>query len=107
MSPETPARSRGRRTGTPSTPIASSVWRCSRNAPWSARTPIFTVPLPAADGEPLLLGDRLWGDAPHRGSQALRDVGDDRRVVEMRCRRDDGVRHPGRILALEDPRADE
>src|SRR6185436_3447742 len=115
ISPETPSRSAGSRTGTPSTPIASSVWRCSRKAPWRARTPIFIVVwraaraprLPAADREAFLLRDRFHGDAPHRGSQALRDVRDDRRVVEVGRRLDDRVRHPGRILALEDARPDE
>src|SRR6185503_605145 len=115
ISPETPSRSAGSRTGTPSTPIASSVWRCSRKAPWRARTPIFIVVwraaraprLPAADREAFLVRDRFHGDASHRGSQALRDVRDDRRVVEVGRRLDDRVRHPRGILALEDARPDE
>ena len=37
----------------------------------------------------------------------LRDLGDHLRVVEVRRRLDDGVRHPRRVLALEDARADE
>jgi hypothetical protein len=43
MRPATSSRSAGRRTGTPSTPIAASVERCSRNAPCKARTPIFIL----------------------------------------------------------------
>src|SRR3954447_6156944 len=63
--------------------------------------------LPAPDGQALLLGDRFERDTAHRGPKALRDVGDDRRVVEVGGPLDDGVRHPGRALALEDPRTDE
>src|SRR5678815_4930903 len=115
MRPLTPARSAGSRTRTPCTPIASSVSRCSRNAPWSASTPIFmtrppatwSVALPAADGEPFLGRDLLERDAAHRGSQALRDLRDLGRVVEERRRLDDRVGHPRRILALEDAGADE
>src|SRR4051812_32456772 len=107
----TPSRSPGRRTGTPSTPIDASVWRCSRKAPWSASTPIFmaraAARLPAPDGEALLVRDRFHRDAAHRCTEPLRDVGDDRGVVEVGRGLNDRVRHPGRILALEDPGADE
>src|SRR5207344_3161980 len=98
ISPLTSTRSAGSRTRTPSTPMAWSVSRCSRNAPCRASTPIFMAGalagssfarLPAADGEPLLGGDLLEGDPAHRGSQALGDLGDLLRVVEERRRLDD------------------
>src|SRR5688572_11403933 len=85
ISPLTPSRSAGSRTPTPSTPIAPSVSRCSRNAPCRASTPILMAgayravpwkPLPAANGEALLLRDLLETDAAHRGSETLRDLGD-------------------------------
>src|SRR4051795_1164244 len=116
MSPLTPSRSAGSRTRTPSTPIARSVSRCSRKAPCRASTPIFmagtpaassVAPLPAPDGESLLIRDLLEGDPAHRSTEALADLGDLLRVVEERGGLDDRVRHPGRILALEDPGADE
>src|SRR4051812_47842681 len=116
MSPETSSRSAGSRTRTPSTPIARSVSRCSRKAPCRASTPIFmagtraassVAPLPAPDGESLLIRDLLEGDPAHRSTEALADLGDLLRIVEERRRLDDGVGHPGRILALEDPRPDE
>src|SRR3954453_11161117 len=116
ISPETSSRSAGSRTRTPSTPIARSVARCSAKAPCSASTPIFIVrswsgssfaPLPAPDGEALLIRDLLEGDPAHRSTEALADLGDLLRVVEERGCLDDGVGHPGRILALEDPRPDE
>src|SRR5436190_5183684 len=104
----------GRRTSTGSTPIERSTATCSAKAPWSASTPIFIVPaptpgrsLPAADRQPLALGDRLDRDALHRAPEALRDLGDDLGVLEVRGGLDDGVGHPRRILALEDARADE
>src|SRR3954451_7363506 len=116
MSPETSSRSPGSRTRTPSTPIARSVSRCSRKAPCRASTPIFmagtraassVAPLPAPDGESLVIRDLLEGDPAHRSTEALADLGDLLRVVEERRRLDDGVGHPGRILALEDARPDE
>src|SRR3954451_17187176 len=116
MSPETSARSAGSRTRTPSTPIARSVSRCSRKAPCRASTPIFmagtraassVAPLPAPDGESLLIRDLLEGDPAHRSTEALADLGDLLRVVEEGGGLDDRVRHPGRILTLEDPGADE
>src|SRR3954449_13574792 len=116
MSPETSSRSAGSRTPAPSTPIARSVSRCSRKAPCRASTPIFmagtraassVAPLPAPDGESLLIRDLLEGDPAHRSTEALADLGDLLRIVEERRRLDDGVGHPGRILALEDPRPDE
>src|SRR5687767_6138409 len=116
MSPLTPSRSAGSRTRTPLTPIERSVSRCSRNAPWRARTPILMgarsraawwAALPAANGEPLLVRDLLERDTSHRGSKALGDLGDLLGIIEECGGLDDGVRHPGRILRLEDARADE
>src|SRR3954471_17144248 len=116
MSPETASRSAGSRARTPSTPIARSVSRCSRKAPCRASTPIFmagtraassVAPLPAPDGESLVIRDLLEGDPAHRSTEALADLGDLLRIVEERRRLDDGVGHPRRILALEDPRPDE
>ena len=43
----------------------------------------------------------------HRRAEALGDLGDDLRVVEVGRRLDDGVGHPRRVLALEDAGADE
>src|SRR3954452_6293386 len=104
MSPLTPSRSAGSRTRTPSTPIFRSVSRCSRKAPCRASTPIFIWErLPAADGEPLRVRDLVDRDAAHRGPEPAAHFGDLLRVVEERGRLDDGVRHPRRILALEDP----
>src|SRR4029077_5205031 len=88
--PASPSRSAGSRTRTPSTPMVRSVSRCSRNAPCRARTPILMAGLagrsfgrlPAANGESLLVGDLLEGDAAHRRSQALGDLGDLGRVIE-------------------------
>src|ERR1035437_9009501 len=139
--PATSSRSAGRRTSTPSTPIAARVAMCSRKAPCTARTPIFTTwlrsrvvdrrrvvatgsgrprspagsaearvgyrRLPAPGREALGIGDRLQRDSAHGCPQALRDLGQDLRVVEMGGGLDDRVRHPGRLLALEDARAHE
>src|SRR4051794_41493952 len=116
MSPLTPSRSAGSRAGTRSTRIARSVSRCARKAPGRASTPSFmagtraassVAPLPAPDGESLLIRDLLEGDPAHRSTEALADLGDLLRIVEERGCLDDGVGHPGRILALEDPRPDE
>src|SRR4051794_41856650 len=83
MSPLTPSRSAGSRTRTPSTPIARSVSRCSRKAPCRASTPIFmagtraaasVAPLPAPDGEALLIPDLPQGGPPHRSTQAPADL---------------------------------
>src|SRR3990172_5231772 len=104
----------------PSTPIWRRTARCSTKSPCSASTPILigripssggpvagALPLPAADRQPLALGDGRDLDAAHRGAQALRDLGDDLRIVEVGGRLHDRIGHTGRVLALEDARADE
>ena len=48
--------------------------------------------LPAADFEPLALGERRGGDADHRLAEAGRDVGEDLRVGVVRRRLDDRLR---------------
>src|SRR6185503_17072072 len=101
-----PSRCAGSRTSTGSTPIAPSIAACSAKSPWSARTPIFTAGAsrggpgsPAADRQALLLRDRFHRQAAHRRAEALADVGQDLRVVEVGRRLDDGVRHARGILA--------
>src|SRR5207244_4126394 len=91
-------RSSGTRTSTDSTASAARTSRCSRNAPCSARTPIFTTgspgPLPGAGGAsptPLCQFDVEGGDllAPHRVTEAARHLGHDRRIAEVRGGFDD------------------
>src|SRR3990172_1938003 len=118
--PDTPPRSAGRRNSPPPTPARRRPARCSTKSPCSASTPILlgripssggpvagALPLPAADRQPLALGDGRDLDAAHRGAQALRDLGDDLRIVEVGGRLHDRIGHTGRVLALEDARADE
>ena len=80
ISPLTPSRSAGRRTRTPSTPMARERVEVLAERPLEGEDAdphgarlagASSVALPAADGEPLLLGDLLEGDAAHRGAQAL------------------------------------
>src|SRR6266511_3298211 len=115
--PATPSRSAGCRTSTVSTPIEEKVRTCSMNAPWTARTPIFmaglrsprswAVGLPAADGQALLLGERLERNASHGRAETLAHVGQDLGVVVVRRRLNDRVGQPGGVLALEDAGAHE
>ena len=64
MSPAISSRSAGRRTGTPSTPMAPSVMRCSLKAPWRARTPILMSWQP----------QQSLGNRPPRPKAELRDA---------------------------------
>ncbi len=99
--PLTPSRSAGRRTSTPSTPIAARVAMCSRKAPWRASTPILTAglpralragsSLPAPHCEALPLGDCLERDPAHRRAEALADLGEDLGVVVVGRGLDDGL----------------
>ena len=59
--------------------------------------------LPAANGETLLLGDRLEGDAAHRAPGSLRDLCDLLRVVVEACGSHDRFRHPSGLLASKMP----
>src|SRR5919204_2919880 len=61
--------------------------------------------LPAADGQPLGLGD--GGDADHRLAQAARHLGDDLRVLEEGGRLHDRLGAAGGVTGLEDAGADE
>ena len=106
------ARGRARRRSSRASPA------CSAKAPWTARTPIVTMAplsgadlaprLPAADREPLLLGDRC--DARGRASAQPRPRETSammRGSSKMRRGLHDGVGRRRRILGLEDARADE
>src|SRR6187551_3032396 len=110
-------RSRGSLTSTGSAPTSRMAATCSRTAPCSASTPIrgrrsavigrSVVPLPAADGEPLLRRDLAQRLATHRLAQAGADLGQDLRVVVVRGGLDDRRGVALRVLALEDAAADE
>src|SRR5688572_5849323 len=112
ISPDRPSRSLGSLTGTASTPMSRSNAMCSANAPCTASTPMRTgcvalTGLPAANRQPLSLGNGLHLDALHGAAEALGDVGDDARVVEVGGRLDDRPGKARRIVALEDATADE
>src|SRR6188472_2880650 len=112
-----PTRSRGNRTSTGSAPTSRMAATCSRTAPCSARTPIrgrrsafiglSVVPLPAADGEPLLRRDLAQRLATHRLAQPSAHLRQDVRVVVVRGGLDDRRGVALWVLALEDPAADE
>src|SRR5450759_3031731 len=95
----------GRRMATTSTPSDSSATTCSRKAPWSARTPIFT--LPATLLHALGVRDVRDVDPDHGLAEVAGDPRDDVRVLEMRGRLDDRLGALGRIAGLEDAGADE
>ena len=60
-----PASSSGPRTSVDSTPSASSISRCSRNAPWRASTPTFISVAPlAARRDTRLAAARVAGASP-------------------------------------------
>src|SRR5690348_16121715 len=63
--------------------------------------------LPAASRHQFTLWNRADLDATHRRAQTARDLGQDRRVLEVRRRLDDGLRHARRVVRLEDAGADE
>src|SRR5450756_2797080 len=77
----------GRRMATTSTPSDSSATTCSRKAPWSARTPIFT--LSATLLHALGVRDVRDVDPDHGLAEVAGDPRDDVRVLEMRGRLDD------------------
>src|SRR6185436_821212 len=103
--PSTPASWPGVFTSDALAPNASRVSTCSRNAPCSARTPIFTRRLPTALGElHLELSDLL---ARHRLAETARHLRDDVGVGVVRGGLDDRARPLRRIGRLEDAAADE
>ena len=65
----------------------------------SSSRPARPARLPAADRQPLALRDGAELEAAHRGSEALRDLGDDLGVVEVGRGLDDGVGRASRVLA--------
>src|SRR6266550_4572571 len=124
INPSTPSRSLGRRTSTSPTPIRRRAARCSITSPWIASTPIFIAPtlappaalrrrqpsprpLHAARLQQLALGELADVEPAHRLADPLGDAGDHVRIVEVRGRLHDRLGPPGRILGLEDARADE
>src|SRR5918995_4667853 len=118
MSASTSTRSRGRRTSTDSAPMSRMAATCSRTAPCTASTPIrgrrpwrsvigLVRALPAADGQALLGRDLSQRLPAHRLAEPGADLDEDLRVVVVRRRLDDRGRVALRVLALEDPRADE
>src|SRR6478735_6873999 len=106
--PSRPSSSSGSLTSATVAPSLRSAAACSRNAPCRARTPmrsdLSTRALPAANFEPLALGERARGDADHRLPETGRDVGEHLRVVVVRRRLDDRLRARLGIAGLEDPR---
>src|ERR671937_1371935 len=114
----TASRSVARRTGTPSTSHARSAARCSRKSPCRARTPtrgsrrgLSTGPAaaasPASGGEQLLLGDGADLQPSHRGAQPLGGLGEEAWPLVVSGGGHDGSGPGGRVLGLEDTRADE
>src|SRR6476469_8280243 len=101
--PSSPARSRGSRTSTASTPTSRSAAMCSRNAPCRARTPT----LPATRLQQALLAQLRDLGAVHGVAEPERALRDDARIGELGRRPHDGRGHRSRIGALEDAGADE
>src|SRR5690606_27160678 len=131
-SASTSARSSGVRTSRASAPRLASALACAANAPCRARTPTFTWgprcdahgsvdpiraarPAPrqagARRGSPAAVGEGLLEaadlEAGHRPAEPTGHLGDDRRVLVVGGGLHDRLGPAGRIVRLEDPRADE
>src|SRR5450759_5390403 len=100
MSPFTPLSPEGRLMPTPRAPHCSIISRCSRTAPWRARTPIVVL-LPATELYQVLLPDFSYLEAGHRFAQAPGHLGYELGVLEVGGRLYNGLGSQGRVLGFE------
>src|SRR5688572_32000069 len=105
------ARCSALRTSTGVAPASARARPCSLKSPCSASTPAFTSVTPARGGLPAAILqpglERADLEPGHRVAEAVRELRQYVGVLEVRGRLDDGSRHGGRVLALEDARSDE